>query len=800
MKQIPKDKFVKLTSITKNNPVDVYDLEVEQDHEFYANGFLVHNCLGNYHPHGDKACLRGDTIVPILCGAPTTIKNLVDSGAGPKNVLAYNPVDKKFVVTTAHSWRATKLVLELVKVHLSSGEHITCTADHEILTNFGWCEAANLNVGDSCVGGTIRYQDIKMNDGKSFHIENFPKSFDTGISYKNSVINKGTAWYENNVVFVEQIFLDEPEYVYDFTSSSQENMIVFTSDGLKTKNFCVVHNCYDAIVNAAVNQNIAMVHGEGNFGTMTEGPAAMRYCFTEDAKVMVMAGEKMLMLTFKELASTHDIYKKVGEVNAKPMIVVTKDGVAAPSHVVCSGIQETVEVFDTTGNSVRCTPNEPFSVYCTATNSYSWIDAERLLPGNLLVRANYDTENKHITYSVVPVLKVEARGPDFVYDLCVPEGHSFTANGFVVHNTNLKLSKYSDLVFFDKFYMPTVEYVPNYDGSRKEPLVLPALLPNAVLNGNFGIAPGVNTRSPMFSLKSVAKVLQKMLESDGKCSTKMCMGLEFTTASGGSAYRTKTNKQDFENFFQTGKGRVTFLSTSTDVDKTNSIRFDRFAPISDIEKVMTKIESIKGVQSTRDDSDENDPFKTAFVITFAKNQKGESLAALVKQVHAVLTSNYTFDIKVTDRFIQENGQAGAKLRATSIPEMLEEWLEYRIKIEIVACKYWVQEAENKIAYLDLLRVAIANIDTIIKHIKNKKLDDFHLTKAIGKDLKISDAQVNLILARNLRQLRHLEDQKLLTNIKELRQEIKGYNLRIKKPTEYISSNIREIVAKIEKKK
>ena len=103
MKQIPKDKFVKLIRIANNDPVDVYDLEVEQDHEFYANGFLVHNCLGNYHPHGDKAC-------------------------------------------------------------------------------------------------------------------------------------------------------------------------------------------YDAIVNAAINQNIAMVHGEGNFGTMTEGPAAMRYCFTEDAKVMVIEG------------------------------------------------------------------------------------------------------------------------------------------------------------------------------------------------------------------------------------------------------------------------------------------------------------------------------------------------------------------------------------------------------------------------------------------------------------------------------------------------------------------------------
>lgn len=370
---------------------------------------------------------------------------------------------------------------------------------------------------------------------------------------------------------------------------------------------------------------------------------------------------------------------------------------------------------------------------------------------------------------------------------------TMTEGAAAMRYTNLKLSKFSDAVFFDKFYVPTIDYVPNYDGSRMEPLILPALLPNAVLNGNFGIAPGVNTRSPMFTLESVAKVLQKMIEQGGGCTPEMCMELEFTTSTGGKAVRTKANKADFLQFFKTGKGRVMFTSTATPVDKNNSIRFNQFAPISDMQKVMASIEDVKGVMKTLDDSDEKDPYKTAFIIQFVKTLKGAALDTAVKQVNSILTNPYTYDVKVTDRFVRPNGQAGAKLRSTTIPQILEDWLTYRVSIEKKACEYWMVEAERRIAYLELMRLAISKLDVIIKHVKNSKLDDAGLVKAIMRDLKIDEDQANQILSRNLRQLRHLEDAKLVANIKDLQKEIKGYAIRIKKPMAYISTHIESIL-------
>ena len=391
------------------------------------------------------------------------------------------------------------------------------------------------------------------------------------------------------------------------------------------------------------------------------------------------------------------------------------------------------------------------------------------------------------------VESVEEDGTEWVYDVCVPNGNSFTANGFVVHNTNLKLSKYSDAVFFDKFYTPVIEYVPNYDGSRKEPLVLPALLPNAIINGNFGIAPGVNTRSPMFKLDSVISLIEKVIANGCKCTPEMCLEtLKFTAYGGGVAKITKDNKAEVLNFFKTGKGKINFVSTHTPVDKNNSIRFNLFAPISDMEKVMTKIEDLKGVQSTRDDSDENDPFKTAFVVIFVKSLKGDALDKVVAQVNAIMSSGYNYDVKVTDRYIRPNGQAAAKLRSTTIPQIVEDWLKYRISIEKSACEHWVAEYSDKIAFLNLMRLAISKLDIIIKHLKNKKLDDKKLKAAIAKDLKISEDDADCILSRNLRQLRHLEDAKLQQQISELKDEIKSLNLRIKKPRAFILKHVKKI--------
>lgn len=360
--------------------------------------------------------------------------------------------------------------------------------------------------------------------------------------------------------------------------------------------------------------------------------------------------------------------------------------------------------------------------------------------------------------------------------------------------TNMRLSKYSDLIFFDRFYLPVIDYVPNYDGSKQEPLILPTLLPNAILNGNFGIAPGVNTRSPSYTLESTLKVVKEAV-TEGKCTPKMCLALDFTTKYGGRVVKSKAVKPELLKFYKTGKGTLKFVSTASEINDKNEIRFDEFAPLTNIEKTLAKVESIKGVQSTRDDSDKHDKHEVAYVVTFAKSCKGDDLKAAIKKVKAEFSASWRFSVQITDRFVKPNGTGGAKLSPITIPDLIQKWIDYRLDLEKKACTYWIERRKVEIADLNLLRLAVKMRDVILKAL-SKKCSEEELAKFIASKLKITIAQANRILDLKVRQLRALEDSILVAKIKELEVESATYEGRRKNPRKYVLKHLDELSSKL----
>jgi DNA gyrase/topoisomerase IV subunit A len=356
--------------------------------------------------------------------------------------------------------------------------------------------------------------------------------------------------------------------------------------------------------------------------------------------------------------------------------------------------------------------------------------------------------------------------------------------------TNARLSKYADLVFFDKFYLPVIEYVPNYDGSRKEPLVLPTLLPNTILNGNFGIAPGVNTRTPSYTFKSVMKVLREAITA-GSSTPKMCMGLEFISKYGGVVHKNKAVRAEMLQFYKTGKGGFTFDSGYSELTVKNTIRIDRFAPIANIERTLAKVEAIKGVSGTRDDGDKSDKYKMAYTVTFAKNLKGTILDGVIAQVMKQFSARVSFSVQATNRVLTPSGDCEAKLFPTTVPELLNLWIAYRIELEKKACTYWIEKRKVELADLALLRLAVKMRDFILKAL-SKKCSDDELAEYIAKHLKITVVQANRILDLKVRQLRALEDEKLVLKIKDIEKESAGYEARRKAPKKYILKQLDEL--------
>jgi len=358
--------------------------------------------------------------------------------------------------------------------------------------------------------------------------------------------------------------------------------------------------------------------------------------------------------------------------------------------------------------------------------------------------------------------------------------------------TNARLSLFSDTVFFDKFYLPVVEMVENYDSTRMEPLVLPALLPSSLINGNFGIAPGVRASSPVVKFDTLAKAVIKSI-ADG-ASTETCRGVELVTDYGGVQHVSDSSKSDMKSFLQTGRGRFVFDCQYTE-NGTHEIRIHGF-PFSNLAPtLLARVEAVKGVSAVRDDSSKKEK-NVAFVVVFQKSLAGGDLKACKNRVLNLFQAANTFNMQGVERRLLENGKAFKRLNATSIPGLINAWLDYRIDLEKRACRYWTGKNEEEIAKLELMVLAVRKRDIILKLLSNKKLDDEGLEKALAKALKITVDQAKQILDLRIRQLKALEESKLLNRIKDLKREIVDYKGRIKKPRDYIQKHVTDLVKKI----
>ena len=177
--------------------------------------------------------------------------------------------------------------------------------------------------------------------------------------------------------------------------------------------------------------------------------------------------------------------------------------------------------------------------------------------GEVLARrrdTDYEPYPFNETYAFVPVSRIENTGMEPVYSVRVrSKDHSFTACGVINHNTEARLTPISEEAFINDVSEDTVSFAPNYDETTKEPEILPALIPNFIINGSEGIAVGMTTSTPPHNL-SEAIACEKYLMKHPAAKTEALMryvsGPDFPT--GGIVI----NKKDLENIYETGQGKI----------------------------------------------------------------------------------------------------------------------------------------------------------------------------------------------------------------------------------------------------
>ena len=279
-----------------------------------------------------------------------------------------------------------------------------------------------------------------------------------------------------------------------------------------------------------------LVDGQGNFGSVDDDPAAaMRYCVTGDTRVRTTTGTARIDSLVAGAAPNSD----------HPVDLEVLDRLGRPVHASVlfhSGEHQTLRLQTAEGYELTGTGNHP--VLCLieldGVPLLLWRLLEELRPGErvamnarmlaeqyanttaarasdqisatgtaVLERLGGDVpallEPVTGDYYYAKVASVTDAGVRSVYSLRVDtDDHSFLTNGFVSHNTEARLARIATEMLRD-LDMDTVDFVPNYDGSKREPLVLPSRFPNLLVNGSSGIAVGMATNIPPHNLREVGR-------------------------------------------------------------------------------------------------------------------------------------------------------------------------------------------------------------------------------------------------------------------------------------------------------
>lgn len=304
----------------------------------------------------------------------------------------------------------------------------------------------------------------------------------------------------------------------------------------------------------------------------------------------------------------------------------------------------------------------------------------------------------------------------------------------------------------------TVEWIPNFDGTLFEPKVLPARLPNLLLNGTTGIAVGMATDIPSHNLREVAQACIHLLKHP-RASLEDILGYiqgpDFPTAA-----EIITPKADIHELYRQGSGSIRQRAIYTQEDDLVVITALPYqvSGAKVLEQIATQMQAKKlpMVVDLRDESDHENP--TRLVIEPRSNRV--DITALMD--HLFATTDLERSYRANFNVIGVDGKPQVKPLLT----LLHEWLGWRIGVVTQRLTHRLEQVENRLHILDGLLIAFLNIDEVIRIIRYEDEPKAKLIQAFG----LTDLQAEAILELKLRHLAKLEEQKIRAEQKELAEE------------------------------
>ena len=325
--------------------------------------------------------------------------------------------------------------------------------------------------------------------------------------------------------------------------------------------------------------------------------------------------------------------------------------------------------------------------------------------------------------------------------------------------TEARMQKIADEMLVD-IEKETVDFRDNYDGSRQEPVVLPAKVPNLLLNGQIGIAVGMATNIPPHNLGELVDACIELIDNEEATIDdllKHVKGPDFPT--GATVYGGAPMKQAY----QTGRGSV-MMRAVADIEETKKGRHQIVVTevpygvnkATLIEKIaeLVKDKKLNGISDLRDETARG---KVRVVVELKKDAYPKKLLNQLYKLTALQASfNYNM-LSLVD---------GIQPRIMGLHEMLSEFIKHRQAVVRRRTEFELQKAKERAHILEGYKIALDHIDEVIKTIRASKTQD-EAEKALIAKFKLSEIQAKAILAMQLRRLTGLEREAIETELSEL---------------------------------
>jgi len=323
--------------------------------------------------------------------------------------------------------------------------------------------------------------------------------------------------------------------------------------------------------------------------------------------------------------------------------------------------------------------------------------------------------------------------------------------------TESRLAPYAE-VLLAELAQGTVEWTPNFDGTLDEPALLPARLPNVLLNGGTGIAVGMATDIPPHNLREVAAACIRLLEDPRATLDDLCEHIQ------GPDYPTEaeiiTPRSDILAMYRSGNGSVR-MRARYEVEGGDVVITALPYQVSG-SKVLEQIagqmnaKKLPMVEDLRDESDHENPTRL-LIVPRSNRVDVEALMA-----HLFATTDLERTYRVNLNMIGLNGRPGLR----DLRGILEEWLEFRFETVRRRLQFRLDKVNKRLYLLEGLLIAFLNLDEVIHIIRTEDQPKPVLMQRFA----LTEVQADYILDTRLRQLARLEEMKIRDEQKELAEE------------------------------